>query len=317
MTAITTNRLTKRYGGVTAVNDLDLTVEEGEVFGFLGPNGAGKSTTINVLLGFTSPTAGRATVLGRDAVTESKSVRSRIGLLPEGYHLYENLTGRHHIVSAIETKRASDDPDRILERVGLASDAAHRPVGGYSKGMAQRLTLGIALVGNPELLILDEPSSGLDPTGIKHVREIVREEADRGTTVFFSSHHLEQVEKVCDRIGIMRDGSLATVGDIDTLREKTGGNVITVTVESPPDAARVRDIAGVSDVTVTETTVRLACTPEAEQIQILNRLDRFTTVQEFETEDTSLESLFETFTSDDATVDHDTDDRSGVDAGGE
>src|SRR5699024_5070187 len=127
----------KQYGDIVAVDNLGLTVEEGEVYGFLGPNGAGKSTTINILLGFRSPTTGQATVLGHDCSAESQSVRSRIGILPEGHHLCENLTGRHHIISAIETKNASDNPDNIIERVGLSTADARRPVSGYSKGMTQ------------------------------------------------------------------------------------------------------------------------------------------------------------------------------------
>jgi ABC-2 type transport system ATP-binding protein len=127
MTVIETDGLSRRFGGVVAVEDLSLTVEQGEVLGFLGPNGAGKSTTINMLLGFLEPTGGTAAVLGREVPAESKAVRERIGLLPEGFEGYPNLTGREHVASAIETKGADDDPDEILERVGLTPDDARRP----------------------------------------------------------------------------------------------------------------------------------------------------------------------------------------------
>ncbi|MFT4881984.1 MAG: ABC-2 type transport system ATP-binding protein, partial [Salinirussus sp.] len=170
MTAIRTERLTKRFGGLTAVDDLDLTVQEGEVFGFLGPNGAGKSTTINVLLDFVRPTAGTATVLGRDAQAESTAVRERLGVLPEGFALYDRLSGRAHIDLAVDLKDADDDPDAVLERVGLTPAAGGRTAAGYSQGMRQRLALGMALVGNPDLLVLDEPTNGLDPNGAREMR---------------------------------------------------------------------------------------------------------------------------------------------------
>jgi ABC-2 type transport system ATP-binding protein len=199
MTAIETQGLTKRYGSgddaVLAVDGLDLTVEEGEVFGFLGPNGAGKSTTIDMLLDYGRPTSGTATVLGLDAQDDSEQLRERIGVLPEGYGLYDRLTGRRHLEFAVEWQDADDDPDEILDRVGLDDDDAARPVGDYSKGMQQRLGLGMALVGQPDLLILDEPSSGLDPIGIREMRDIVRAEADRGATVFFSSHIMSEVRR--------------------------------------------------------------------------------------------------------------------------
>lgn len=309
MTAIKTDDLTKQYGELRAVDGLNLTVQSGEVFGFLGPNGAGKSTTINILLGFMSPTSGCANVLDADPTREPQAVRSRVGLLPEGCHFYENLSGRHHLVSAIETKDATDDPEELLDRVGLSQSAARRPVGGYSKGMTQRIALAIALVGRPELLILDEPSSGLDPEGIKRLREIVREERDRGTTVFFSSHHLDQVEKICSRIAIMRGGSLTTVADIETLRETVGEYTIKATVTSPPDETQLQSITGVTAVSMTDETVTVTCASETRKMRVLDELDHLTTVEEFETETTSLETLFETVATDGANADSVTDDQ--------
>jgi ABC-2 type transport system ATP-binding protein len=299
MVAIETTNLTKQYGGVTAVDELDLTVEEGEVFGFLGPNGAGKSTAINVLLGFLNPTDGCATVLGNDATSDSRAVRARTGLLPEGFEPYENLTGRQHVVSAIQTKKADDDPDDIIERVGLDPADADRAAGGYSTGMTQRLALAVALVGQPDLLILDEPSSGLDPNGSKRLRQIVREEAERGATVFFSSHILDHVEKVCDRVGIMRDGELVAIDSIDALRDRTGmGVVVEATVETVPEETTLRNIEGVEDVTVTGDTIRIACSVQDAKMQVLTRLNEMTTVRDFNTVDGSLDSVFEAFAGD-------------------
>src|SRR6056297_4282674 len=250
MAAIEIDGVTKRYGDVVAVRDLSFEVEEGEVFGFLGPNGAGKSTTINMLLDFVRPTEGEVRVLGHDTHDESVTVRDHLGVLPEGFSVYDRLTGRQHLEFAIESKEADDDPDAILERVGLSAEDGDRKAGGYSKGMAQRLVLGMALVGDPDLLVLDEPSTGLDPQGARQMRDIVREEADKGTTVFFSSHILGQVESVCDRVGILRDGQLVAEDSIEGLRDATSADtVLRITVgDVPADAIEsARDLDGVSE----------------------------------------------------------------------
>ena len=298
MAAIELDGVTKHFGDVTAVSDLDLTVPEGEVFGFLGPNGAGKSTTINMLLDFVRPTAGEVRVLGLDAGAESVAVRRRTGVLPEGYDVYHRLTGRKHVEFAMRSKEVDGDPDAVLERVGIA-DAADRKAGGYSKGMRQRLTLGMALVGEPDLLILDEPSSGLDPGGAREMRDIVRAEADRGATVFFSSHVLGQVEAVCDRVGIMRAGELVAEDSIDGLREAVEGGetlVITVDAASEDDLAAVRALDGVSNAATDGGTVTVTCEADAKTAVIGALEDAEVTVKDFQTEETSLEDLFLAYT---------------------
>lgn len=299
--AIRTVGLTRRFGtgdeAVVAVDDLDLMVKRGEVFGFLGTNGAGKSTTISMLLGFLEPTAGSATVLGHDVTSESKELRRRLGLLPEGYGVYENLSAREHVQSAIETKGVHDDPDAILERVGLEPADARRPAGEYSKGMQQRLALGVALVGDPELLILDEPSSGLDPKGVKLLRTIVREEADRGATVFFSSHILSEVENVCDRVGILKDGQLVTIDTITNLREDLAAtSTVEAVVDSTPNTNTLGDLNGVREVTVDGNRVSIVCTQPRAKMVVLRKLDEVTTVTDISIENPSLEALFEEYT---------------------
>lgn len=290
--------LTRRFGDVVAVDNLSLTVKQGEIFGFLGPNGAGKSTTINILLGFLTPTSGSAKILGHDVTTESRALRKRIGILPDGYGLYENLSAREHIVSAIETKHADDDPDAIIERVGLDPDDAQRAAGGYSKGMTQRMALGVALVGQPDLLILDEPSSGLDPTGVKRLRRIISEEVERGATVFFSSHVLDEVERVCDRVGIMQNGELVAVNSVDDLRsELEVESVVEATVVHPPDDLSMGDIDGVIETIVDRTTVRVRCVRPTAKMQALRRIDDTATVTDITITDGSLETVFEAFTS--------------------
>jgi ABC-2 type transport system ATP-binding protein len=298
MAAIETNGLTKQFGEeVLAVDDLDLRIEEGEVFGFLGPNGAGKSTTINMLLGFLKPTSGSIRVLGRDVTSESVSVRQRTGLLPEGWEPYPNLTGREHVESAIDAKGADDDPDRLIERVGLDPDDARRPAKEYSTGMRQRMSLAVSLVGDPDLLIFDEPSSGLDPDGVALLREIIHEETERGATVFFSSHILEEVEKVCDRVGILDSGELVALDTIDNLRESLQtGATVTATLDAAPSNLGVGSIPGVSDVSVDDTAVTAEVEKPAAKMDLLRRLDDRATVEDISIEEASLEALFEEYT---------------------
>jgi len=311
MVAIECDGLRKEFGAVTALGGVDLAVEEGEIFGFLGPNGAGKSTTIDVLLDFVRPTAGSATVLGHDAQAESAAVRQRTGVLPEGFEVYDRLTARQHVRFAAESKGVRDetDPVALLERVGLA-EAADRQAGGFSKGMGQRLALAMALVGDPDLLILDEPTAGLDPNGARQLRELIRTERDRGATVFFSSHVLGQVEAVCDRVAILQDGRVAAVERVDDLRTEMGADTtLEVTVERLPDdalaAARAVDgvetvtaepDAGGSDGDAAGPTVAVACRPGA-KLAALNALaDNGAPVADFATTDTSLEDVFVAFT---------------------
>ncbi|WP_276255220.1 ABC transporter ATP-binding protein [Halomontanus rarus] len=296
MAAIETTELRKEYGDFVAVDDLTLQIEEGEIFGFLGPNGAGKSTTINMLLDYTRPTDGSVTVLGYDAQTEAREIHKRVGILPDGFGLYDRLSGRKHLEFAIRAKRASDDPEALLARVGLDSDDADRKTGGYSKGMKQRLAMGMALVGDPDVLIMDEPSSGLDPTGISEMQELVQNEARQGTTVFFSSHILDHVETVCDRVGILSDGELVTVDTIDGLRREIGGeSTVTLTLDTMPASALdgVSDVDGVADVTCRGTMLDIICTDPVAKATAISRIQRTeATVLNVRIEERSLESLF-------------------------
>jgi len=302
MPSIETRGLTKRFDDdVVAVDDLDLTVEPGEVFGFLGPNGAGKSTTINMLLDFVRPTNGSISVLGRDPQTEQRAVRDRIGILPEGYSLYDRLSARKHVKFAADLEDCATDPDAVLERVGL-SDAADRTAGGFSKGMAQRLALAMALVDEPDLLILDEPSSGLDPNGAREMREIVRAEADRGATVFFSSHIMEQVEAVCDRVAIMNDGELVTVDTVDGLRSAAGTTTtLVLTVDDISVDPPFNDIDAVAGVRRDDETLRVDCTDPAAKAQVIAAVESIgATVTDIDVEETSLEEVFTSYTAGDA-----------------
>ena len=302
MSVVELDGLRKTYGDVTALRGVDLTVETGEVFGFLGPNGAGKSTTINIMLDFASPTEGEARVLGEDPRRDSVAVRRRTGSLLEGYGVYEHLTAREHLTHAIETRGADDDPDELIGRVNL-EDAADRRAGGFSKGMKQRLALAVALVDEPELLVLDEPSTGLDPNGARTLRDIVREERDRGATVFFSSHILEQVEAVADEVGILYDGEIVAEDSVDNLRDELGaGSTLVVELTGDPDPlADIDRIEGVRDVTFPDGRLEAVCDDADTKLRVLNRVSETGRLGEFDVHEASLGEVFSRYTRGDGT----------------
>lgn len=217
--AISTHGLTKHYGKVVALDNLDLEVEVGEVFGFLGPNGAGKSTTIKCLLDLIRPTAGTAEVLGFDVQTESLPLRRRVGFLPGDLAVYPNMTGRQ-VIEYLANLRGGVEPraiDLLAER--FAADLS-RKSSEYSSGNRQKLGLIQAFMHEPDLVILDEPSTGLDPLIQQELHELILETASQGRTVFLSSHTLSEVDRVAGRVGIIRSGRLVEVARIDELKAK-------------------------------------------------------------------------------------------------
>jgi ABC-2 type transport system ATP-binding protein len=187
------------------------------------------------------------------------------------------------------------DPDEILERVGIPG-AADRRAGGFSKGMAQRMAIGMALVGEPDLLVLDEPSTGLDPNGVRDLREIIRAESRRGATVFFSSHLIDQVEAVCDRVGILKDGEMVTQGDVEELRSRLDASIVTVSVDSTPDSllGSLRGIDGVEEVSATDRQVVVTARGGVTKLRALEQIERANVgFTDFTTTDPSLEEIFE------------------------
>ncbi|MBP6822496.1 MAG: ABC transporter ATP-binding protein [Acidobacteria bacterium] len=242
--AIETCGLTRRFGTQLAVNEVNLLVPEASIYGFLGPNGAGKTTTIRMLLGLIRPNAGEVKLFGEAFVANRLSLLRRVGALVETPSLYSHLTGRENL--EVTRRLIGADRkliDRALDIVKLAADA-HRRVREYSLGMRQRLSLGLALLNNPDLLILDEPANGLDPAGIHEMRDLIRRlAAEFGITIFLSSHLLSEVEQVANHIGIIHQGKLVFQGTLADLQSQRHQH-LTVGVNHPDQAANCLTSAG-------------------------------------------------------------------------
>lgn len=226
--AISLRRLSKSYGSLRAVHDLSLDVRRGEVFGFLGLNGAGKTTTIRVLLDLLRPDAGRASIFGVDCQRESEASRALVGYLPAELGLYPDMTGREllDLTSRLGATTARPEVRReLLDRLELAQADLARPLRGYSSGMKRKLGIVQALQGDPPLLILDEPTEGLDPLVQRELNEILFGLRARGRTVFLSSHVLSEVERVCDRIAVIRRGELVLLSTVEEARRRGGRRV--------------------------------------------------------------------------------------------
>ena len=234
--AIETRGLTKRFGNYAAVKSIDLRVPHGSVFGFLGPNGSGKTTTIRMLLGLAAPTSGEARVLGASMPRDTDQVLPRVGALVEGPGFYPYLSGADNLRRLDSADRYAPSRSRsarvaeTLERVGLSA-AAGKKVKAYSLGMKQRLGIANALLTPRELLILDEPTNGLDPQGTREVRTLVRSLAAQGTTIFVSSHLLAEIEQICTHAAVMCGGSLVAQGTLDELRQVGRPRVLVSTAD--------------------------------------------------------------------------------------
>ena len=230
---IRTERLTKLYGANRGVLELDLSVDEGEIFGFLGPNGAGKTTTMRILLDLIRPTSGRAEVFGMDTMRDARAIHRRVGYLPGEFDLYERLSGADTIRYFANLRRGVDERyvNELVERLELDPG---RKFGEYSKGNKQKVGLVVALQHRPDLLILDEPTAGLDPLVQHTVFELLREATAEGRTVFLSSHIIAEVDRTCDRVAIIRDGRLVQVDRIEAIR-KLAFQHVSLTLSRPID----------------------------------------------------------------------------------
>lgn len=249
--------LTKRYGSFTAVDNLDLVVRRGEVYGLLGPNGSGKTTTILMLLGLTEPTAGTVRVVGFDPARQPLSVKSRAGYMPDEVGFYDELTARENLayiarLNGIPRAEAERRIATALERVGLG-DVADKRVAAFSRGMRQRLGVADVLIKQPQLIIMDEPTQGLDPEGAREFLQIIGGLSRDGITILLSSHLLYQVQVVCDRVGLFHRGRKVLEGSVNELAQQVLGSAYRVSVQAVGPAEKIvaalRAVPGVVEVT--------------------------------------------------------------------
>src|SRR5690625_708139 len=215
-------QLTKIYDDKAAVDQLSLSITKGEIFGLLGPNGAGKSTTILMLLGLVEPTRGSVSVCGFNSLTQPSEVKKKVGYLPDNLGFYQNMTGLENLMftaalNGLNKTEAEQKAISLLHQVGLG-EAVHKKTGKYSRGMKQRLGLADVLIKDPEVIILDEPTLGIDPEGVREILQLIKQlNIEKGITILLSSHHLHQVQEICDRVGIFVDGKLLAYGNLHEL----------------------------------------------------------------------------------------------------
>ncbi|WP_458208146.1 ATP-binding cassette domain-containing protein [Haladaptatus sp. NG-SE-30] len=294
--AIAVEGLTKYYGDVRGVEDLTFAVETGEIFGFLGPNGAGKSTAIRVLLGLLKPTRGTARILGSDVTDRDAAIaaRTNVGYVPGDAAFYGDATGER-LLDYFGSLAGDERREELLERFPIPRN---RKVKAYSRGNRQKLALVQAFMHDPDLVVMDEPTAGLDPLAQNAVYEFLEAEQQRGVTVFFSTHILSEVRKLCDRVCIIRNGRLVALEQIDALLEKSGKVVRLDLAESPaPDDLRFEGVASVSH---DEDDYRLVVTGDDFE-GFADVLDRYT-IEDMEIRETSLEDVFIEFYADDVEI---------------
>ena len=298
---VETQSLTKRYHDKLAVNALNLTVQEGEIFGFLGPNGAGKTTTILMLLGLTEPTSGRVSVCGFDPTHEPLEVKRRVGYLPENPGFYEDISATENLLYMARLNRIEEDEARrrtveVLEQVGL-SDDGRRLVREFSRGMKQRLGIAEVLVKNPRAVILDEPTLGIDPDGAIRILELIKGlNQSRNLTVMLSSHQLQQVQEICSRVGIIVKGRLIVQGQMDELGrailKERQWNFLLETAGADGLESDLRAIAGVDEIEKRGHGLFLRCTKDVRP-EVLSLLARKNiALLQLRSEDPTLEEIY-------------------------
>jgi len=296
---IEVNNLTKFYNGFKAVDNLSFNVKQGEIFGFLGPNGAGKTTTIKSILGLTLSSLGNIKINGSDIRKNFKEIKKNIGYQPERVAFYDNLTALQNLYFYSEIKNApKKDCMKLLGEFGL-KDLANKRVGTFSKGMTQKLGLIRAVLGNPSLLILDEPSIGLDPQGVLLVREKIRELNKRGTTVFISSHILSEVQEVCDRVGIINKGVLIAQDTISELSKKLKIKPkIIVELEKISDriVEAVKKVEGIDKLEISGNKIEIICDSKTRGKVVLAIGNTGGNILNVQTKETSLEEVFMKYT---------------------
>lgn len=299
---IETHNLSKRYRDLIAVSDLNLRVEQGTIFGFLGPNGAGKTTTILMLLGLTEPTSGQASVSGFDPTQQPLEVKKRVGYLPENPGFYEDLSAWENLLYIARLNRIPEEEAHhritgLLQQVGL-TDAGHRPVREFSRGMKQRLGIAEVLVKDPQVLVLDEPTLGLDPDGAVRVLELItRLSRERGLTVLLSSHLLHQVQQICRQIGIIVKGKMIVQGEVDklgsaVLKERQWNFLLQVDGRTNGLENELRSMNGVAEVEPRRGGWFLRCTADVRPQVVSLVTKRGLSLLQLRSEDTTLEEIY-------------------------
>lgn len=289
MPSIVVEEVSKSYENVDAVTDLSFTVEDREIFGLLGPNGAGKSTTIRMLLDFLKPDSGKIEVLGERFTEDTKGM---VGYLPEERGLYDNLTAEQNLVylaslKGVDVKAAKKKAGELLERVGLGPKKDAR-VSALSKGMRQLCQLCVTLAHEPNLLILDEPFAGLDPTNRELVKKIIREEKEKGRTVILSTHMMNEVEELCDRVLLINNGRRVLYGTVDNIKESYASHSVFVEFEGS-----FPEISGLESSEVSNNSAELFLRVDATPQGVLKQLvDTGTQVKRFEVKELSLNQIF-------------------------
>ena len=296
---IEVNNLTKIYDGVTAVSNLSFSVKKGEIFGFLGPNGAGKTTTIKSILGLIFPNGGRIRINGYDISQNSKIIKKKVGYLPELVAFYDNLTALQNLEFYAELKNITkNECPALLTEFGLG-DSMNRKVGGFSKGMKQRLGMARAMLGNPSIIILDEPTSGLDPRGVKQIRDKIQELGKKDVTLFISSHDLSEIQAVCTQVGIIDKGRLAAQNDVKSLSDlsKVKSKIFLVISNiSEKIKKSVEKIPGVEKAEIHKNTLIVLCDPELRSDVVVAASKAGAEIKNLWTMDPSLEDVFMKFT---------------------
>ncbi|PTD94472.1 ABC transporter [archaeon SCG-AAA382B04] len=283
MEVIKTKNLDKFYGDIKGVKDLDLSIRSEEIFGFLGPNGAGKTTTIRTILGFLKSTKGSVELLGKDVSNRKELVKAKeeIGFLPGEYSFYENITGREAL-DYFEKLKGGEKRDELIKTFSIPLD---EKIKNYSHGNKQKLGIIQAFMHNPKLVVLDEPTQGLDPLMQKKFNQMILEENKKGTAIFFSSHILSEVRKVCDRVGIIKNGELITIEDIDDLMQKSGKIAI---VETKEDVDRQQlDLEGIN--LLSQNPLKLVITDGFNEL--INILSKYT-IEDITIRESNLEDVF-------------------------
>lgn len=301
LTILEVKQLTKDFGEFTAVNSVDFTIEKGEIFGFLGPNGAGKTSTINMLTGLSRPTSGSITLSGVDCVKNIKQAQQRMGIVPDESNLYEEMSGFENLtfcasLYGMEKAKRERRASELLEEFGLA-DTGKKPFKAYSKGMKRKLTIAAGIIHEPEILFLDEPTTGIDVESARQIRKLISTLNAKGTTIFLTTHYIEEAERLCRRIGFIVGGRIIKIGTIEELMsEAQKENIVQFALEdgaSSLQEALSNEFPGFTIDVLNNTSVKIHSSEPVNLMPFMKFFEqRLTTVYEAKIIRPSLEEVF-------------------------